>query len=1071
MAVTTLDLSWSDNQEIRIVMPFQHDLIGSGIDKIQFADGTLLTLEQLRSNLGLEAMPDSYVMDQRLSRTDMDGLHLQRADGPDSVLGAAGGYLSPYARIAMPLVGGSGSDTLSGGGVLWGGDGNDSLLGDTGADDLIGGFGADTLIGGEGDDRLGASLDDFYGEGNLYQGGRGKDDLFGTLAADTYIYDRGDGADRIIDLYAPGYSNVQLYYNGSAQAVLDDKITNPFSSLLLSRQTMSWRSQYDSDAPYYKGLDTIRFGKGISQGDLGFELEGSDLVIRVAGSDGDSLRFVNWSLFASKPLGKIAFSDGTVLEGKVLSERLPKSLVISGTDNADYFGDYPQRWVDYVIHGQSGNDTLRGYFGNNTFYGDQGNDLLEGGRGNDYLSGGEGDDTLKGSVGNDTLEGGAGNDVYAFSRYSMEQGVTRILDTDKAGRVQFDRKDIDATQVETIARNRWRALDSSYLLTFDDVKAELLLQAIDGDGNLLAGKVVVSSFGNGDLGLLLPGLEVAAQAPAALNALPEQTLSSGHEWSYSLAADSFFPQGGQVSSYSATLKDGNALPSWLQIDATAGTLHGNAPGVGSLSLIVQATDTQGQSVRQSLDVKIELNRIEAVEGSRSLGGNGDDYIIGTAGDNQLLGGLGNDVVEGGEGTDQIWGDDGDDQLLGGGGNDFIQGSSGNDYVNGGVGEDQLWGGEGSDTLDGGVGQDFLWGEGGDDLLLSGLGDDSLQGGNGNDTLDGGEGIDWLWGEAGADKLSGGAGNDSLQGGEGNDVLDGGEGMDWLWGEAGADELSGGAGNDSLQGGIGNDVLDGGMGEDYLWGEEGDDRLLGVSGDDSLQGGNGNDTLEGGEGADWLWGEGENDQLLGVSGNDSLQGGAGEDLLDGGEGADWLWGEDGNDRLLGSGGDDSLQGGLGDDSLDGGTGADQLWGGEGNDLLSGGAGNDYLNGGGGADTYVFGIGSGQDTVSTYESWTSSQDVLLFGQGISIEQIWFTRSDNDLQVGLIGRDDRVTLSYWYADESSRLGQLKAGDGKVLLDSQVQNLVDAMAGFAPPEAGQFTLPDNYEKQLSSVIAANWQ
>lgn len=87
------------------------------------------------------------------------------------------------------------------------------------------------------------------------------------------------------------------------------------------------------------------------------------------------------------------------------------------------------------------------------------------------------------------------------------------------------------------------------------------------------------------------------------------------------------------------------------------------------------------------------------------------------------------------------------------------------------------------------------------------------------------------------------------------------------------------------------------------------------------------------------------------------------------------------------------------------------------------------------------------MSTYESWTSSQDVLLFGQGISIEQIWFTRSDNDLQVGLIGRDDRVTLSYWYADESSRLGQLKVGDGKVLLDSQVQNLVDAMAGFAPP------------------------
>ena len=1026
MAVTTLDVSWSDNQKIRIVMPFQHDPIGSGIDKIQFADGTLLTLEQLRSKLGLEAMPDSYAMDQRLSRSDMDGLHLQRADGPDSVLGAAGGYLSPYAKIAMPLVGGSGSDTLSGGGVLWGGDGNDSLLGDTGADDLIGGFGADTLLGGEGDDRLGASLDDFYGEGNLYQGGRGKDDLFGTLATDTYIYDRGDGADRIIDLYAPGYSNAQLYYNGSAQAVLDSKITSPFSPLLLSRQTMSWRNQHDSDAPYYKGLDTVRFGEGIALGDLGFELEGSDLVIRVSGSDGDSLRFVNWSLFATKPLGRIVFADGTVLEGAALSERLPTSLVLSGTDNSDYFGDYPQRWVDYVVRGQGGNDTLRGYFGNNTFHGDQGNDLLEGGRGNDYLNGGDGDDTLRGSSGNDTLEGGAGNDVYAFSRDSMEQGVTRILDLDKSGLIQFDWKNIDATKVETVARNQWRALDGSYLLTFDDVNAELLLQAIDADGTLLAGKVVVSSFGNGDLGLLLPGLEVAAQVPAALKALPEQTLSSGHEWNYCLAADSFFPQGVQVSVYSATLKDGSALPSWLQIDATTGALHGNAPGVGSLSLIVQATDAQGQSVQQSLDVKIELNRIEAVEGKQSLGGNGDDYIIGTAGDNQLLGGLGSDMLVGGDGADQIWGEDGDDQLLGGVGNDSLQGNAGNDMIDAGEGDDWLWGGQGNDIQKGGDGHDLLWGEDGDDQLFGDAGNDSIQGNSGDDLLNGGAGEDRLWG------------------GQGNDTQHGGDGHDQMWGEDGDDQLFGGADNDGIQGNAGNDLLDGGTGDDWLWG------------------GLGSDTLSGGDGQDYIWGEEGDDLLSGGAGNDGMQGNAGNDQLDGGVGDDWMWGGQGIDTLSGGDGQDRLWGEEGDDQLSGGIGDDWLLGGAGNDLLSGGAGS---------DTYVFGIGAGQDTVSIQEGSTASQDVMVFEEGIFSDQLWFSRNGDDLQVRLIGRDDRVTLSSWYADESSRLGQLKVSDGKILLESQVQNLVDAMAGFAPPEAGQFTLPDNYEKQLSSVIAANWQ
>ena len=43
--------------------------------------------------------------------------------------------------------------------------------------------------------------------------------------------------------------------------------------------------------------------------------------------------------------------------------------------------------------------------------------------------------------------------------------------------------------------------------------------------------------------------------------------------------------------------------------------------------------------------------------------------------------------------------------------------------------------------------------------------------------------------------------------------------------------------------------------------------------------------------------------------------------------------------------------------------------------------------------------------------------------------------------------------------------------LLDSQVQNLVSAMASFSPPAMGQTTLPQNYADALNPVIAANWQ
>jgi hypothetical protein len=43
-----------------------------------------------------------------------------------------------------------------------------------------------------------------------------------------------------------------------------------------------------------------------------------------------------------------------------------------------------------------------------------------------------------------------------------------------------------------------------------------------------------------------------------------------------------------------------------------------------------------------------------------------------------------------------------------------------------------------------------------------------------------------------------------------------------------------------------------------------------------------------------------------------------------------------------------------------------------------------------------------------------------------------------------------------------------GQTLVDSQVHNLVNAMAAIAQPP-GQRTLPDNYRNALDSVMAAN--
>ena len=60
--------------------------------------------------------------------------------------------------------------------------------------------------------------------------------------------------------------------------------------------------------------------------------------------------------------------------------------------------------------------------------------------------------------------------------------------------------------------------------------------------------------------------------------------------------------------------------------------------------------------------------------------------------------------------------------------------------------------------------------------------------------------------------------------------------------------------------------------------------------------------------------------------------------------------------------------------------------------------------------------------------------------------------------------------HSGSANHVEQFKTSDGKTLLDSQVQNLVSAMAAFAPPAAGQTTLPANYATALAPVLAANW-
>ncbi|MGI9345301.1 MAG: calcium-binding protein, partial [Gammaproteobacteria bacterium] len=163
------------------------------------------------------------------------------------------------------------------------------------------------------------------------------------------------------------------------------------------------------------------------------------------------------------------------------------------------------------------------------------------------------------------------------------------------------------------------------------------------------------------------------------------------------------------------------------------------------------------------------------------------------------------------------------------------------------------------------------------------------------------------------------------------------------------------------------------------------------------------------------------------------------------------------------------GGSGNDTLSGGTGNDSLQGQDGNDTLQGGEGNDYLYGQDGNDMYIFNPGSGSDTVNNYDTQASSIDIARFND-TSIEELWFSRHGSHLQITIAGTDDQITISHWYKSSYYQLDQIEAGE-HTLFNSQIDQLVNAMAAYDIPSGAGSVIPEETKEELASVLAQTWQ
>ncbi|AIC14136.1 calcium-binding protein [Xylella fastidiosa] len=354
-------------------------------------------------------------------------------------------------------------------------------------------------------------------------------------------------------------------------------------------------------------------------------------------------------------------------------------------------------------------------------------------------------------------------------------------------------------------------------------------------------------------------------------------------------------------------------------------------------------------------------------------------------------------------------------------------------------------------------QHFIPGSARSNVLLGTPGDDSIRGGNG-------EGDDVLIGKGGNDALSGGDGADTLDGGSGNDMLYGGTGNDTYQFAigAGVDRIEE---NDSTPGNT--DVVrfaDVASTALIALERKDGDLVIKYGASDQLTVSNYFDDIYSGYKVEqFTFSDGVTWDEAAIKARVITNGDASNNYLRGyNNGSNRIYGLDGNDEIYGGALDDMLYGGAGNDMLSGGGGAD---------TLDGGSGNDTLNGGTGNDMYRFAIGAGVDRIEDYDTTTGNADVLSIGQGVSINQLWFQHVGNDLEVSIIGTGDQITIRDWYSNAAYHVEQFKTSDGKVLRDSQVNALVSAMAGFAPPVLGQTSLSTDYQKALNPLIAAHWK
>ena len=605
--------------------------------------------------------------------------------------------------LAVTGLGNELSNTITGNqndNVLDGGvDGNDVLFGGAG-NDILRIAEAGVLYGDEGDDTLIAGNGD-----NTLDGGTGADLMDGGQGSDIYIVDNvGDvaseaannvGTDTVISSLSLtlGASIENLTLTGN-EAVIG--IGNELNNVIYGADNNNLLVGGLGDDALYggRGNDELLGGNG---NDI---LDGGDDVDLMVGGLGDDTYYVDYTADSIVEEASGGRDRVVTTATYTLSANVEDVELVSTTSYGPSF-DLTGNALDNLMNGNVGYNTLRGLDGNDVIDGQAGKDTLYGGAGNDYLYGGgdasvrgsyggavllANDDYLYGEDGSDTLDGGSGNDfLYGGTGddklYGGDDRVSLNTTFDGAGYGGY---------VGVLANDDY--LDGG--LGIDEMRGGTGNDTYVADGTA----VVNAQGGTGRVNLCDEENRFGADHAARRTWTTDTVIEVDGEGFDVVNSRASINLVGQSIEVVNLLGDGEVL----DIDAATGsgdqTLNGNSGnnrldggagadvmtgGAGDDTYVVDdAGDVIVENAGEGFDtVRTTLGNYAlaanfeglVLEGSANLNGFGNDA------NNSLIGNTGNNVLEGGGGDDTLAGWRGDDILRGGTGKDTYAVSRGDGH--------------------------------------------------------------------------------------------------------------------------------------------------------------------------------------------------------------------------------------------------------------------------------------------------------------------------------------------------------------------------------------------------------